>query len=95
MALTSSKSTASIIDMANMVLISSESTASITDLPTEIIMKHVLDYLPSKDVYSFGMAGNRRLKEISDKVISGRGKSKVKGNKMFRLLSLFCYFVLR
>jgi len=45
---------------------------SITDLPNEIIEKHVLAYLSSKDVQALGMSGNKRFEEIANNVIDER-----------------------
>ena len=47
---------------------------SLENSPNEIIIKNVLVYLSSKDVLSFGMTGNDRLKELTEKVIKKRKK---------------------
>ena len=47
---------------------------SLENLPNEIIIKNVLVHLSSKDVLSFGMTGNDRFKELSEKVIKKRRK---------------------
>ena len=47
---------------------------SLENLPNEIIIKNVLIHLSSKDVLSFGMTGNDRFKELSEKVIKKRRK---------------------
>jgi len=47
-------------------------TTSFIDLPNEIIEKHLLVYLSLKDVYSFGMTGNKRFKEVARDVIESR-----------------------
>ena len=49
---------------------------SIIDLPNEIIENHLLVYLSLKDVYSFGMTGNKRLNEVAINVIERRSKLK-------------------
>ena len=47
---------------------------SLENLPNEIIIKNVLVHLSSKDVLSFGMTGNYRFKELTEKVIKKRSK---------------------
>jgi hypothetical protein len=47
---------------------------SIIDLPNEIIEKHVLPYLSSKDVTAFGRSGNNRFEEIANNVIDERSR---------------------
>ena len=47
---------------------------SLENLPNEIIIKNVLVHLSSKDVLSFGMTGNYRFKELTEKVIKKRRK---------------------
>jgi hypothetical protein len=49
---------------------------SIIDLPNEIIEKHLLVYLSLKDVHSFGMAGNKRFRELACDVLESRSKLK-------------------
>ena len=52
------------------------SAHSITSLPTEVIEKYLLVYLSNNDVYSFGMVGDKRFKQISSNVLENRGKGK-------------------
>ena len=47
---------------------------SLENLPNEIIIENVLVHLSSKDVLSFGMAGNDRFKELTEKVIKKKKK---------------------
>ena len=52
----------------------SMSSKSINDLPNEVIEKSLLKYLSSKDVKSFGMVGNRRLKGVANSALKRRRK---------------------
>ena len=45
---------------------------SILNLPNEIIEKHLLSYVSSKDIESFGNTGLKRFKEIAIQVIEER-----------------------
>ena len=47
---------------------------SINDLPNEIIENFLMIYLSPNDVFSFGMTGTKRFKEIADITLEKRSK---------------------
>ena len=60
---------------------------SLENLPNEIIIKNVFVQPLSKDVLSFGMVGNDRFKELTEKVIKKR--KKLEGIKKDPLMEFF------
>jgi hypothetical protein len=47
---------------------------SIIDLPNEVIEKMLRIYLSSTDVFSFGITGAKRFKDLADAVLKKRSK---------------------